>query len=338
MKEIIKQFCEMIDDDYKQSRSKTNTYEPWEIYEQIIESHEYQALKALLDRPIPKMEVTDKMQKQAAHAIINYENKRRKDSITEFSLTYTKEIHEWLIAMDYAKAALESVLSMPVSEDKKEEWKMPIPEVDEYDWSKLDHGLYKIYWKDGGCSMASVGSLHSGKRWFAPTNWTSKDHTIASSAWNKVKDVKCIMSNAGFDREEEPEQPTDTQSNYSEKPNCSQDNNEWIEWKGGKQPAADNTNIEVKLSNGVLDSRHAQYFMWERDFTKNYLDIIAYRIIDEPKEVIITGLKEPKKQTLLEFALKYAEQKDGSIKSLTNLGLIEMFSDYLQYLEQHLTS
>lgn len=42
--------------------------------------------------------------------------------------------------------------------------------------AKLKHGLYLIYWKDrGGTSLASVGSMSDGKRWIAPTNWTSTD-------------------------------------------------------------------------------------------------------------------------------------------------------------------
>ena len=38
------------------------------------------------------------------------------------------------------------------------------------------HGLYKIYWKSGGSSLASIGSLSCGARWFAPTNWTNARH------------------------------------------------------------------------------------------------------------------------------------------------------------------
>lgn len=38
---------------------------------------------------------------------------------------------------------------------------------------KLSHGLYRIYWKHGGSSLAAVGSDASGNRWVAPTNWIS---------------------------------------------------------------------------------------------------------------------------------------------------------------------
>jgi hypothetical protein len=34
-------------------------------------------------------------------------------------------------------------------------------------------GLYEIFWKSGGSSLASVGNLHDGTRWIAPINWTA---------------------------------------------------------------------------------------------------------------------------------------------------------------------
>ena len=43
---------------------------------------------------------------------------------------------------------------------------------------KLKHGVYKIYWKDGGESLAAVGSLYSGMRWLAPCNWVSEEEDI----------------------------------------------------------------------------------------------------------------------------------------------------------------
>lgn len=53
--------------------------------------------------------------------------------------------------------------------------------------SKLGHGLYRFYWKNGGSSLASVGSRADGTRWFAPTNWiNSKGEGIGSSDWAAV--------------------------------------------------------------------------------------------------------------------------------------------------------
>ena len=41
------------------------------------------------------------------------------------------------------------------------------------------HGLYKIKWMEGGESLAAIGSMHDGKRWIAPTNWTSATTDVA---------------------------------------------------------------------------------------------------------------------------------------------------------------
>ena len=35
------------------------------------------------------------------------------------------------------------------------------------------HGLYEIFWKEGGSSLAAIGSLYDGTRWIAPINWTT---------------------------------------------------------------------------------------------------------------------------------------------------------------------
>ncbi len=61
---------------------------------------------------------------------------------------------------------------------------------------KLSHGVYIIFWKSGGTSLASVGSTYDGTRWFAPTNWTcaSNDNPlIASTKWRLVSSIKRIV-------------------------------------------------------------------------------------------------------------------------------------------------
>jgi len=50
----------------------------------------------------------------------------------------------------------------------------------------LDHGIYRIHWKSGGWSLASVGSTASGERWFAPTNWIAG---IPCTDWKDVDHV-----------------------------------------------------------------------------------------------------------------------------------------------------
>jgi hypothetical protein len=63
---------------------------------------------------------------------------------------------------------------------------------------ELKHGLYKLWWKTGGCSLASVGSTHDGSRWYAPCNWTSQDNErpmVASTDWIDVDRVELIKEN-----------------------------------------------------------------------------------------------------------------------------------------------
>lgn len=54
--------------------------------------------------------------------------------------------------------------------------------------AKLPIGLYQLWWKSGGMSLACVGQLHDGGRWFACSNWTSRcAHGIASTEWDLVE-------------------------------------------------------------------------------------------------------------------------------------------------------
>lgn len=60
------------------------------------------------------------------------------------------------------------------------------------DYQNLEHGIYRIFWKDGGHSLASVGSDSHGKRWFAPTNWV----TVPWSDWSAVERVELLIFKA----------------------------------------------------------------------------------------------------------------------------------------------
>jgi len=37
---------------------------------------------------------------------------------------------------------------------------------------KIKHGLYKVYWKSGGNSLAALGYYVDGEMWIAPINWS----------------------------------------------------------------------------------------------------------------------------------------------------------------------
>jgi hypothetical protein len=62
------------------------------------------------------------------------------------------------------------------------------------DVQKLHHGLYKIYWKTGGTSLAAVGSRPNGDRWIAPCNWVNGVSTTwgERNVWREVEKVKLI--------------------------------------------------------------------------------------------------------------------------------------------------
>lgn len=52
---------------------------------------------------------------------------------------------------------------------------------------------------------------------------------------------------------------------------------EWIEWKGGLDPA--DQYVEVKFRTGATDRDYVRRFMWKHEGDR--YDIIAYRIIPE---------------------------------------------------------
>lgn len=43
--------------------------------------------------------------------------------------------------------------------------------MNKQEFYNLRLGLYKIFWKSGGHSVAAVGNSRSGVRWIAPCNW-----------------------------------------------------------------------------------------------------------------------------------------------------------------------
>ena len=40
------------------------------------------------------------------------------------------------------------------------------------EFKKLWPGIYRVWWKGGGTSVAAIGKLHNGDAWIAPANWT----------------------------------------------------------------------------------------------------------------------------------------------------------------------
>jgi hypothetical protein len=57
---------------------------------------------------------------------------------------------------------------------------------------RLAPGVYRIWWEEGGSSVASVGILHDGTPWFMPANWTGDGKIQASTDWDDVERVELI--------------------------------------------------------------------------------------------------------------------------------------------------
>lgn len=55
------------------------------------------------------------------------------------------------------------------------------------------------------------------------------------------------------------------------------DDDDWIEWNGGKCPVPGDTVVQVKLRDNLKGTNHACRYRWTR--IGNYDDIIAYRVV-----------------------------------------------------------
>ncbi|ACU71919.1 hypothetical protein Caci_3010 [Catenulispora acidiphila DSM 44928] len=56
-------------------------------------------------------------------------------------------------------------------------------------------GAYRLFWKSGGSSVAVVGQLYSGARWYACANWTSPDAErvgLVGTDWSLIERVEEI--------------------------------------------------------------------------------------------------------------------------------------------------
>lgn len=60
------------------------------------------------------------------------------------------------------------------------------------DRKQLKPGLYRVYWKDGGYSIAAIGVTRNGDLWLAPTNWVFPAQ--GRQAWQAVDFVKEIIA------------------------------------------------------------------------------------------------------------------------------------------------
>jgi hypothetical protein len=58
--------------------------------------------------------------------------------------------------------------------------------IDTSPFRNINPGLYTVYWKSGGSSLAAVGVTQSGGRWLAPINWTSPTAPPEEPPWSEV--------------------------------------------------------------------------------------------------------------------------------------------------------
>lgn len=93
-----------------------------------------------------------------------------------------------------------AVTGCPCSEceRKRDERHDPSPLV--IDDTTLAPGLYRVFWKAGGSSLASIGMGIDGRRWVAPINWThpSLDRWSLISRVERI-DVPEVFSPEGGD-------------------------------------------------------------------------------------------------------------------------------------------
>lgn len=70
---------------------------------------------------------------------------------------------------------------------------------------KLPHGLYRIYWKEGGSSLCALGSSYDGSRWIAPCNWTHSDNSYprvaTTRAFVKIERMELILAASNYGEE-----------------------------------------------------------------------------------------------------------------------------------------
>ena len=103
------------------------------------------------------------------------------------------ELYKILVELEQKDQNAESAL-MEILENLKDIDKSD-PKV--YEGSEIHNckfGLYEVFWNSGGSSVASVGGLHNGDRYFYPSNWTAEEGRAPGSTFKKYEhDIKKIV-------------------------------------------------------------------------------------------------------------------------------------------------
>lgn len=63
------------------------------------------------------------------------------------------------------------------------------------EFQALPLGLYRVYWRSGGSSLAAIGMSASGGRWLAPCNWLEPVKEFnANRHWASISHVTMLFS------------------------------------------------------------------------------------------------------------------------------------------------
>ncbi len=62
------------------------------------------------------------------------------------------------------------------------------------DYKDVPHGLYVIFWKNGGVSLGCIGGKYNGDRWLVCSNWISDigkcTEVLLKDCWSKIHYLK----------------------------------------------------------------------------------------------------------------------------------------------------
>lgn len=63
------------------------------------------------------------------------------------------------------------------------------PVAEWMDWP--NNGLYRVYWKSGGTSLAAIGVTDDGGRWLAPINWLKP--SVVFTEWDRIDKLERVV-------------------------------------------------------------------------------------------------------------------------------------------------
>lgn len=68
--------------------------------------------------------------------------------------------------------------------------------MNQRDLKSWPNGLYRIFWRKGGTSLAAIGTCADGRRWIAPSNWVTP--SADAKTWRAVARIGFLFAKTGF--------------------------------------------------------------------------------------------------------------------------------------------